>query len=214
MNLRCSTCEGKIVKLDNFSVCSDCGLTNTMPFDMADQVMYNRELLFQNTYSRKKRFMTLFDKLFFPHPDRKDEDCLKFLDNKMFELLEDLVECLKTSPLQDKRYCSLHSFARRFVSAYAPPSLPKNIFTFKKFLVEDFTHLEFLHQKYTTGVPFFNYPWLLKKLLTVRGVTQFHPFIKPIKCKRRKRHYEELYTKLLKKDATRDYRGLRSQACV
>ena len=194
---RCELCDTNRVLDHLIAVCKNCGSSIKIPYDVTEQPMYSRgygNICFQNSYSRKKRFGNLFDKLLFPTPDKKDEPCLMFLERKVFASFQDLLACLKNSSLPDKRYCSLHTFARLYVQTYEQPLRPRDVFRLKKLVLMDFDAVEFLHRKNMPGkVPFFNYPWLLQKLLTLRGVSQYNPFIKQIKCKKRTAHYEQMF---------------------
>ena len=131
----------------------------------------------------------------FPCPETKDEKCLMYLETQTICSLNDLFRVLKNAPLKDKRYCSLHLFARLYVNDYTAPAPPKNVFVLRKFILKKFQDIEMNHRKLMTG-PFFNYPWLLKKILNEFKIHQYNPYIKPIKCKRRRKHYEKMYSTL------------------
>jgi hypothetical protein len=45
--------------------------------------------------------------------------------------------------------------------------------------------------------PFFNYPWLLRKLLAHHDLVDYICFVKPIRCEKRNLYYEELYTQVM-----------------
>ena len=196
--MNCAHCEGtQKTTLEGGIVCDTCGreekpplITSLTPRDwMTEPIMH--------IYSRKKRFAHLFDKLCFPAPDAKDEQCLRYLETKKLLTFKDLITSLKKSKLKDKRYCSLHTFSRLFVRTYQEPTSLIDVFRTKKVILHDFERVEFAHRKLHTHVPFFNYPWLLQKLLTVRGITRFNRFIKQIKCKRRTQHYEDMFQRLM-----------------
>jgi hypothetical protein len=45
--------------------------------------------------------------------------------------------------------------------------------------------------------PFFNYPWLLRKLLSNHGLLDYIQFVKPIRCEKRNTHYDLLYRRVM-----------------
>ena len=191
----CKTCRVCLLCTDQCTlVCPNCGVTTRV---LKPEFDYHKQPLFFCSYSRSKRFGALLSRVLLPCFEKHDAKMFRFLNTyKPYESVEDIMNRMKLSDLKDKRYCSLHTFARLYVQTYEEPLRPRDVFRLKKLVLLDFDTVEFLHRKKMPldgKVPFFNYPWLLQKLLTLRGVLQYNPFIKQIKCKKRTAHYEQMF---------------------
>ena len=197
----CDICNTpSLLQMPRSLVCSICGIEKEVPYDMSDQHC-NREwsaIFCQTVYSRKKRFGKLFDSVLMGGSEPKDEKMLRYLDGITEDILsmENLVDKVKQAPLSDKRFGSLHLFARCFVTSFVVPVYRGDYFELRKRVLRDFENLEFAHLNNTPTVPFFNYRWLLKKILNRIGLFQFDSFIKVIKCKHRRQHYEDMFENL------------------
>ena len=145
----------------------------------------------QTVYSRKKRFGKLFDSVFTGCAEPKDEKMLRFLGCHKLEItdMKTLLETIKKAHLPDKRFGSIHLFARIFINTFVAPVFDGDRFELRKRVLLDFENLEFAHLNNTPTVPFFNYRWLLGKILTECGVCQYTRYIKEIKCNK---HYEDI----------------------
>jgi hypothetical protein len=105
--------------------------------------------------------------------------------------------------LKDKRFCSIHLFATLTVDhhpLYIPPP-PE----FRTRLIRLFDEVLARHKTHGTK-QFFSYPWLLRKLLTIIGCPQYNQYIKRIRCKRRRRKYEEMLREMFTIGLTHGYR--------
>ena len=197
----CPECKTRtLLTLARTVVCTDCGLEKIVPYDIyaTNEQGHWNSFYFQTAYSRKKRFGKLFDSVIFGGSDTKDEKMLAYLTGVRDNIknFENLLECIKTCTLADKRYGSLHLLSRIFLKNYKPPARPKNIFELRKRVLRQFESLEIAHRKKYDKKPFFNYRWLLGKILTECGVCQYTRYIKEIKCKNRNKHYEDMFSEL------------------
>lgn len=147
-------------------------------------------------YRRSKRFSEMLRKLVYPTPERKDDPVLDYFFKplKMYDTIDKFVFALKNSGIKDKRYQSIHTFCKLFCSNY------KNIcvLTTQEFgmLIRMFKDVEHRFARLSVGIPFFNYNWLLSKLIHSIGITRYDPFLKKIKCKKRNLYYEHLFNAL------------------
>lgn len=197
----CSNCnQYSLYALPRTSVCALCGVEKIVPYDMYTQskIIDWSGICIPTAYSRKKRFAKLFDSVVTGHAEKKDELMLSFLATRKNEIKtrEDVLDCIRISSLPDKRYGSIHLFSRIYVPNFTAPLLPANFFQLKKRVLRKFEDFEFEHRNKYYGKPFFNYRWLLGKIMFEFGISQFAPFIKVIKCKKRRQHYEDMYQEL------------------
>ena len=151
-----------------------------------------------NVYSRKKRFEKLLLCVLQPCPQSGDDLMLAYLfERKPIKDRHSLLQLMKKSPLKDKRYCSLHLFSKLIVSNYIQPPVPKNIDNLKYRILRSFDDIEFAHsRKRLYDAPFFNYCWLLSFFLDEFGLSEYKPFVKPLKCKHRRKVYATMYKEL------------------
>jgi hypothetical protein len=133
-------------------------------------------------------------KLVYPHPENKDQPVLEMFLGKTYPTIEDFIVLLKASKIKDKRYQSMHTFAKLCVDTYKPvPPLTELVFGE---CIRMFKDIEYRFIKRCVSVPYFNYNWLLKKLLHHLGITRYDPYLKTIKCKKRKQYYEDMFNSL------------------
>jgi hypothetical protein len=178
-----------------FNTCMLCGLVIDERCEYINGVDNYVEPLQICHYRRSKRFEEMMRKLISPSPEKKDEPVLdKYLTAPKFDSIEDFLVSLKKSGIKDKRYQSMHTFAKFFVNGYTSvkPLLCQEF----KLCVNMFKDVEYRFLKRTSGIPFFNYNWLLTKLLHYMGVVRYDLFLKKIKCKKRNEYYETLFNSL------------------
>ena len=185
------------------SVCFHCGIEKSVPFSaMALQKNSNHYATHAPlvpAYSRKKRFLRLFDAVVAPSPQPADEKMIRFLFGKpKFETLPDLLRAMRCSPLKDKRYTSVHLLCQLFVKDYVPPPPPSNIHALRKHILWQFDEVQFAHRRqFPEDHFFFNYNWLLGHCLEKQGLARFLKYVKPLKCKKRRVVYETMMKTLL-----------------
>ena len=189
----CSQCSTAYVTIHSYAiVCPYCGIMKTR---LTPEHDYSKQPLFMCSYSRKKRFEGMLDRILFPAFDGKDEHMFKFLsDHKPYSSVDDMMARMKLSDLKDKRYGSMHLFATHFVTGYTHPSYKDH---YKQLILSSFKDVERGFSKQKQHTPFFNYPWLLRKLLTVHQLVDYVPFVKPIRCDKRNAYYERLFSDIL-----------------
>jgi hypothetical protein len=191
----CTCPPARSYMVDGFNTCMLCGVINDQ-MEYLNGVENYIEPLQICVYQRKKRFEEMLKKLIYPHAERKDEIVLEALFHLKFENTQALITFLKQTDIKDKRYQSVHAFARLCCTDYKPvkslshPQLKR--------CVQMFEEVEYRFLKHTRNVPFFNYNWLMKNILHLIGVTRFDPYLKNIKCKKRNAYYENLFTTLCK----------------
>jgi len=195
----CEFCKThSVCALSRTKVCISCGIEQPVPFDMYQQskICQWNNLSFQTAYSRKKRFGKLFDSVVMGPLEKKDEKMCQHLTKLKIEEIEDILVAIKESGLTDKRYGSIHLFSRLFIPGFCEPTPPKDLYELRKRILFSFETLEFAHLHNMKDRPFFNYRWLLSKILDSVKVSQFKQFIKVIKCKKRRGYYEKMYHEL------------------
>ena len=173
--------------------CTNCGFVfkelHFVPgFDCA------RDPLCVAVYERRKRFIDILGKVLLPTIDNKDLPMYKHLEgeNVQYDSVGKLLAAMKVSGLIDKRYVSLRAFARFFLKGY------KNIKCDTTRILEVsgryFNMLESVYGRLYQGEPFFNYNWLIRKFLVKYKCTKLCRFVKPIKCPKRNKHYEQMFS--------------------
>lgn len=183
------------IRVDGFTTCIDCGLVVDDRCEYINGINNYVEPLQICLYRRSKRFEEMLRKLIYPSPEKKDDLILeKFLKCKQFDSIPQFLVSLKRSGIKDKRYQSMHTFAKLFVSGYETikPLLEREF----KLCVNMFKDVEYRFSKRTSCIPFFNYNWLLTKLLHFMEITRFDLFLKKIKCRKRNEYYEKLFSSL------------------
>lgn len=207
-----SCCGKPLLHTDRHTtICRECGIEKRAPFDVLGSPTpnsYNHAPLLQG-YSRKKRMKRLLDAILTPSPQPGDNALLEFLDNKKpIEDLTTLMKLLKASPSKDKRYGSLHLYSKLFMPSYTTPEVPKNLQTIRTHILRDFDNVEFAYKRnFGSRAPFFNYCWLISLFLRKYGLSQYLMYVKPLKCKHRRKAYEKMYAKLKHSNIVRQFRG-------
>ena len=188
----CSRCRIPFLNDPNCTlVCPCCGITKKV---LVPEYDYFKQPLFLCSYSRAKRFEGMLSRVLLPCFESKDTEMFIFLSkNKPYETVTDIMEVMKTSRLKDKRYCSLHLFARHFLSGYRAP---QHDLQYHKQVLQSFQDVERNFFRKHHKAPFFNYPWLLRTLLQKHKLSGYACFVKPIRCGKRNLHYEALYATL------------------
>jgi hypothetical protein len=157
--------------------------------------------LFITHYSRVNRFLKLFESVVLPHATAKDTKMLTYLDTRKNDITspETLLHCMQDSKLPDKRYVSVHLFTKIYVPSYKLTTMPTRYLNDKWCLERQFRDIEFTHRK-SDNDQFYNYAWLLRHLLTGKSQYQsFLPYIKKIKCKKRRKRYFDMFQELARK---------------
>jgi hypothetical protein len=172
-------------------VCPNCGVTTQM---LKPEFDYHKQPLFFCSYSRSKRFGALLSRVLLPCFEKHDAKMFRFLNTyKPYESVEDIMNRMKLSDLKDKRYCSLHLFARYFMPCYTAPD---HRLQFHKTIMFSFRDVERNFSRFPNK-PFFNYPWLLRKLLFQHSLSDYICFVKPIRCEKRNLYYENLFKQVM-----------------
>jgi hypothetical protein len=175
----------------NTYVCELCGVETSTPLEIYQRVAPRNMAPFPVGYSRSKRFTKILDGVLYPTPSSADQKMLAFLENHRIDSIEHLLKTMKKSPTRDKRYVSLHCFAKLFVKNYkAPPRL--NYFDKRKCILNEFEHILFGHQRYCAHEQFFNYNWLICVLLEKFGMKNLVVYVKNLRCCHRKDFYRDL----------------------
>ena len=194
--MNCVVCDVPLLKLESEAavVCPECGRTNRV-------LTVTRQGFCEDVthcvYSRTKRFETMLRALLYPAFDQKDTLMFKHLSGKnRFKTIHELENAMKTCKVKEKRFFSLHLFAKLMCSDYNiihPPPLEffkRVMFGFDEVLTR-FNTLSTLRSN------FFSYPWLMRTLLNLLGERRYDMFIKRIRCKKRNEFYENMFKTLI-----------------
>jgi hypothetical protein len=192
----CLVCDVPLLKLESeaMTVCPECGRTSRV-------LTVTREGFSEDVthcvYSRTKRFETMLRALLYPAFDQKDTMMYKHLSRqKRFDTLHELENAMKICKVKEKRFFSLHIFAKLLCEDYnliPPPPLE----FFKRVMSgfdEVLTRFNTLHMLRSN---FFSYPWLMRSLLNLLGERRYDKFIKKIRCKKRNLFYETMFETLI-----------------
>ena len=175
-------------------VCLNCGLERPVSFTLIQNACPRDKAPFPTGYSKIKRFTKILDCVLQPTPSPADAQMLKLLSGQRFDSLADMMSAMKLGTFRDKRYISLHLFARLFLSDYTAPPVPDR--SVRKRVLCEFERIQFGHLRYTPSEQFFNYSWLLSVLLGECGLSEHVTYIKNLRCKHRKQFYTDLLAKI------------------
>jgi hypothetical protein len=199
--MTCENCEQMdMIYADGCAVCRRCGMVHSNLHEYVVGVNTYNDPLQLCFYQRRKRFEQILVKITAPNIDNKDVPIYKLLvkGKQTFDSVQDVLTTLKRLPVKDKRYHSLHIFSKLFMNNYVkPPILSEHT---KKRIMFLFSEIEsmFLRDK---NVPFFNYAWLIRRVLNHFKIHEYDIYIKQIKCEKRNEYYNvmfnDLYTKIL-----------------
>ena len=194
--MKCNHPKYHHMEAEGFLTCTLCGSVVDRRPEFLNGVENYVEPIQMCVYRRSKRFTEMLRKLVYPCPEKKDDPILeKFLKRKKtFGTINEFIIALKNSGIKDKRYQSIHTFCKLFCSDYEPV----RPLTSHKFdlLIRMFKDVEHRFTRLTAGIPFFNYNWLLSKILHSVNITRYDSFLKKIKCKKRNLYYEQLFNSL------------------
>ena len=195
-------CECTGFKFDtdyNTTICHECGQETSTGYKMTEPNMnsYLTHTPFLGGYSRQKRFEMMLDLVLNPTPSRSDDGVLEYLfKHKPIKNLGELYYLLKKHRGKDKRYCSVHCFARLCMKNYTPPMRPPS--GTKMRVMAKFRDVEFLHKRHCPPKrPFFSYYFLLRRFLSEVDLADHMKYVKKLKCPHRCDVYNKLYKKLL-----------------
>ena len=174
----------------NTQVCLDCGLEKNTAFSILQNTSPRDMSPFPTGYSKRKRFAKILDGLLYPTPSPADAKMIEFLTSRVFDTLPEMLTAMKSGTFRDKRYISIHLFAKLFLRGYKPPKLQGQ--AVRKRILMEFEHIQFGHMRYTAEAQFFNYSWLLAVLLSEFGLGDYVQFIKNLRCNHRKTFYRDL----------------------
>ena len=199
----CSNQTNLLYTKRNTTICSMCGLEQKIPYDLSTQPHDWTKTPVITCYSRRKRFAKLFDHTISPYAENNDTKMIIYLSKSVreagkFDSISAMIKRIKLSGLRDKRYGSIHVLSKLFLKNYQHPPQPKNLFYVRKRILLRFEEFEFAHKRYRSD-NYFNYRWLLAKLMRELGLTEHLIFIKMLKCPIRSKHYEEMFTDLEEK---------------
>ena len=111
-----------------------------------------------------------------------------------FSTIKDLELEMKMCDTKEKRFHSLHLFAKLMCANYKPIQPPPLIYFKRVMTAFDEVLCRFNAQH---GPNFFSYPWLIRRLLNLSGETRYNRFIKKIRCKKRNLHYKKMFDNIL-----------------
>lgn len=193
-------CEGpcQVVETQrDTKVCTQCGceekcLQNCTTMNCGFTMRHSP---FLSGYSRKKRFRGMVDALFWPTPCNADSKMLKYLSTHPCNRRDAIIETMAASSLKDKRFSSIHMFCRLYDTTYMEPS-HGDLFEMLKNMVFAFEEIESKFKLRFTGIPFINYTFLIRHLLTKLKYTSYLPFVKKLKCQKRRMRYNNMLKEL------------------
>ena len=196
MSCESAPCEFIETEKDTL-VCIECGIE--VPFlrgcTFSNCGFATRHSPFLSGYSRTKRFRGMVETLLFPTPSNADTKMLKYLKTQTCKSRTDIITKMAVCHLKDKRFSSIHLFCRLYDPKYKAP-VHGCLFQILKRMVFSFEHIESRFKQTFANVPFINYTFLIRYLLVQLKYTTFLPFVKKLKCKKRRKRYNEMLAEL------------------
>ena len=192
-------CDPCVVVETNQStlVCTECGKeTSYLPHCSYRNCGFaTRHSPFLSGYSRTKRFRGMVEALFWPTPSNPDKHMLEYLMKQTFANRKDIIRVVTVAPLKDKRFVSIHLFCRLFDPNYLEPT-HGDLHQMLKRMVFEFQNIELCFEQTYPTEPFINYTFIIKHLLKRLGFASYLPFVKKLKCPKRKKRYQEMLNAL------------------
>ena len=177
-------------------VCIHCGIETTcLPDCTGKNVGYSMSHSpFMFGYSRVKRFCSMATCLLFPSASPQDNRMIEYLDKLRHQIKTrgDLDRIIRSSNLRDKRFGSMHFFCRQFVDNYKAPPHFDYLFEMRKRMVFLFERIALSFQKLYPILPFVNYNYLMRYILTECKYVYYLKYVKTLKCKKRRMAYANL----------------------
>jgi hypothetical protein len=157
--------------------------------------------LIVSPYNRKTRFIGLLRKILGVDtgPHVKDRVWQYLSASAPFQTADDIIVCLKNSPLKSKHYNCIHGFSKAFQKNYSKPKChysPREIEEYLGILFEEvnFYWCRFEHTS------FFSYAWLLEKLFRQLQILEdYKSFLKVLICPTRRKKYETRWKQFVTK---------------
>ena len=180
-------------------VCKHCGIEMPhLPECTSINVGYSMSHSpFMFGYSRVKRFFGMATCLLFPSANPQDQRMIEYLDtHPKIKTRMDLDQLIQKSDLRDKRFGSMHFFCRQFVPTYQPPPYYGCLFAMRKRMVFLFERIALAFQKIYPVLPFVNYNYLMRYILTDCKYLYYLTYVKTLKCKKRRIAYAKLLASL------------------
>ena len=151
-------------------------------------------------YSRKTRFTGLLRKILGVDSGPIASDTVwQFLSaSAPFQRTEDIILCLKNSPLKTKYYNCIHVFAKSFLRNYEKPQCVYSTLEIERFLGDLFEEVMFQWCRHSNNTSFFSYAWLLEKLLKQLHIFHVYKlFLKVLICPTRRLKYDTRWNSLV-----------------
>ena len=186
----------------NTTICTSCGVERPTPFrlEMGSCSYLQTYAPLNYTYTRLQRFNNMLTMIFFPTCTKHDEPIIKYFGTKKFESIKSLLLALKQTPVKNKRYCNLHFFAKQFLTRYKPPMYNSNaLISIQGVIRKDFLNIESKYNLYSSSSTFFNYAWLLNKLLKKYNLSPYCVYLKKLRNKKKVVQYELRFNALMNK---------------
>jgi hypothetical protein len=154
-------------------------------------------------YSRGTRFKCILEKLFYPRlfgkPNARVLYNLSILPKDYFVNGHALLKWLAALSIPNKNYQCTHYYFIFITKPRKFPIPPHQLIIHK--IEEDFVAIENAFQSWPKKYKsFFSYNWILRKILQKYSLDYFLQFVKPIKCKRRLKKYNTMYTEIMSED--------------
>ena len=196
-------CRCVLVDTNSTFVCINCGLERA--YLSPNCVSFNHTphtSLIVSPYSRKTRFTGLLRKILGVDngPQSSDSVWRYLAASAPFQTTEDIVLCLKNSPLKTKHYNCLHGFSKAFLKHYAKPVCMYSPLEIENNLGKLFEEVVFYWCRFSEENSFFSYAWLLEKLFKqLRIFDNYQAFLKVLICPTRRKKYETRWNRLVTK---------------
>ena len=138
----------------------------------------------------------MLQNLFYPCSSHLDNDVMSSLHGKEILDTHELFEVLKNMRIKDKRYGSIHLLTKVFCKEYMYMEPPTTHFI--KYMCKFFEEIELLYLRMYPNIQFFNYSWLILKMLHIFELQSFAVYVKPLKCKKRIKWYSTKFNDIMR----------------
>jgi len=207
----CTKCCGTTEIKDNgFVYCSGCGVLINRMMDLSVTSFNQSSHYMPEGYSRRTRFVKkILGALMLTASHIIDEKLMEYLKKRKIDTPEELLSTIAKFPSRGRRP---YQFAMFYWYALGKP-VPRCTDDDVRMLTFEFDNIQTAWNRLNIKKPCFPYVFILEKLVQApkysKGVKAFVPFLRKLRCPKRRVRYEQLFQKCRQLDLENlDYRQL------
>ena len=190
-----SCCNDIVEEADGYMYCTKCGKLVSQSLETSSTA-YNQSTYFMpRGYTRRSRFVKkVLGSLRLRATHKIDEALVIYLKEQDVKTPTGLLAAIGKYPAKGRRPYQFSMFYWKALGFPVPRCTDQDV----DLLVREFDNILFAWERYRFQRPKFPYSFLFRKLVAAgtqysTGIKQFIPFVRKLRCQRRKERYERLY---------------------